>query len=171
MQVLKKMPNKLPKPKEPKVEAKASYMYPQLHRDVSKAVSPEIKKTKFYQKGEDQVVKSYKTNVMGKFRCDNDGCSNRGWGSKKVAIVIRGYSGKRYNAEVFNQRCRTCKTLGTLTLDKDSYVERIAYRLKKWEGVQLEKYDYDVNQGPPHRRDLCEGCKRGICQEADTWSD
>jgi hypothetical protein len=68
---------------------------------------------------------------MGKFRCNNNGCSNRGWGSKKVTILIRGYPENGYNAVVFNQRCMSCNGLGTLTLDENSYVKRVAYRLKK----------------------------------------
>jgi hypothetical protein len=35
----------------------------------------------------------------------------------------------------------------------DSYVERVAYRLKKWCGVELE------------RPEFCEGCKAGHCGE------
>lgn len=146
-------------------------MYPQLHHEVSKAVSPKIKKILFHEEEGSNALQEHKTNVMGKFKCGNDGCSNRGWTSKRVAIVIRGYGKNGYNAVVFNQRCQSCKTLGVFTLDENSYVERIAYRLKKWAGVRVKKPKYDENQGPPHKHELCEGCKRGVCQESKKWMD
>ena len=70
-----------------------------------------------------------------------------------------------YNAIIFNQRCESCNGLGTLTLDKNSYVERVAYRLKKWAGVRMEEQHYAGKVGSPHKSELCEGCKRGYCQE------
>ncbi|KAK2728618.1 hypothetical protein CKAH01_10748 [Colletotrichum kahawae] len=105
----------------------------------------------------------YATFVMGRFRC-NHGCVDSVWTSKKVAMVIRGYAGNGYNASVFNQRCRICENLGTFTLDKKSYIERIAYRLKKWAGVEIEPEIHVRKEGPPHLSDLCEGCKQKVCQ-------
>ena len=151
---------------KPKQEPRASYTFPWLHRDVSKAVSVEIGSTWFNNKGTKKDANNeYSTKVMGTFRCDNDGCSTHGWGSKTVAILIRGYPDNGYHAVVFNQRCRSCNKLGTLTLDKNSYVERVAYRLKKWGGVRMEVQHYTGQVGPPHERELCEGCKRGHCQQ------
>ena len=76
----------------------------------------------------------------------------------------------RYNAVVFNQRCKCCTKLGSLKLDKESYVERVAYRLKKWAGITLEKSYVAPRKGPPHESSLCEGCKRGICpQTNNSW--
>jgi len=104
---------------------------------------------------------------MGRFTCQNDGCATSGWSSKMVAILIRGYSENGYNAVVFNQRCKTCNKLGDFTLNKESYVERVSYRLKKWAGVQVEQPHYTEKTGPPHLRDFCEGCKQGYCQQSD----
>lgn len=86
-----------------------------------------------------------------------------------VTILIRGYPGNGYNAVVFNQRCKSCNWLGVFTLDKNSYVNRVAYRLKKWAGVHVEKQHYNGKTGPPHESDLCEGCKRGVCMQMDDW--
>ncbi|KAI1373494.1 zinc-binding domain-containing protein [Hypoxylon crocopeplum] len=149
-----------------KNEGDTSYTYPSLHHDVSEAVSSDISKV-WFSKQSGGARDEYSTHVMGKFKCENGGCSNHGWGSKKVAIVIREFSGNGYNAVVFNQRCRSCNKLGTLTLDNNSYVERVAYRLRKWAGVRVEKQHYDGRTGPPHRSDLCEGCKSGYCREGD----
>ena len=80
-----------------------------------------------------------------------------------MSILIGGYPGNGYNAIVFNQRCQACNRLGILTLDKDSYIERVAYRLKKGAGVRVDEQYYVGKEGPPHKPELCEGCKRGYC--------
>ena len=153
-------------------ETRESFMFPRLHQDVSKAVSNEIHSTWFNKTGGDSDAKrTYSTNVMGKFRCNNDACPSHGWTSKMVTILIRGYSRNGYNAVVFNQHCKACNGLGTLTLDETSYVERVAYRLKKWAGVPMDKQPYSEKKGPPHQRELCEGCKRGYCGESYDWED
>jgi hypothetical protein len=96
-------------------------------------------------------------------------CDTNGWSSKKVAILIRGYAENGYNATVFNQRCRTCDQLGTLALDEKSYVERVAYRIQRWAGVQVEQPYYASKGGKPHKRELCEGCKKGVCRQTSDW--
>lgn len=141
-------------------------MFPLFHQDVSNAVSDAITSPWFNStdSNKDSYVK-YSTYVMGKFQCDNDACSKDGWGSKKVGILIRGYSENGYNAVVFGQRCQSCNQLGILTLNKGSYIDRVAYRLKKWAGVPTEEQHYLVRNGPPHKSELCEGCKRGYCEK------
>ncbi|KAI0165398.1 zinc-binding domain-containing protein [Hypoxylon sp. FL1284] len=151
-------------------EAKTSYMFPTLHQDVSKAVSDDIPKIWFNTKttGSQQ---EYSTNVMGKFRCENGGCTRIGWGSKRVAILIRGFAGNGYNAVVFNQRCQSCNKLGLLALDVDSYIDRVGYRLKKWAGVRVQAPQYTPKKGLPHKTELCEGCKEGYCLEGEYEED
>ncbi|OTA99023.1 hypothetical protein M426DRAFT_325527 [Hypoxylon sp. CI-4A] len=153
-----------------KRQAKALYMFPTLHHEITKTVSSDISKIWFSKKS-DEANKEYSTHVMGKFRCDNGDCSNHGWSSKKIAILIRGFSGNGYNAVVFNQRCQSCNQLGSLMLDKTSYIERVSYRLKKWAGVKLEGQPHAITQGLPHKPELCEGCKRGYCQNRITRGD
>lgn len=90
----------------------------------------------------------------------------KGWGSKKICIVIRKYPGNGYSAQVFNQECKTCGELGRMQINANSYVERVAFRLKKWAGVAVDTPPHTERlDRPPHRSDLCEGCKRGYCQE------
>ena len=141
-------------------------MFPSLHEDVSNAVSDAIASTWFNEKDSDKdsYVK-YSTYVMGRFTCNNNSCFKKGWGSKKVAILIRGYPEDGYNAVVFNQRCESCNRLGTLTLDKRSYLERVSYRLKKWAGVPIEEQYHVQKKSLPHKSELCEGCKQGYCQQ------
>jgi hypothetical protein len=83
---------------------------------------------------------------------------------------MRGYQENGYNAVVFNQRCKLCDRLGTLTLDERSYIDRVAYRLKKWAGIQLERQYYAQIQGLPHKTDLCQGCTSGVCQQRNEWN-
>lgn len=140
-------------------------MFPSLHDAVYSEVLDDIGPTRFNGNNTDNGSNNrYSTRVMGRFTCPNDSCSTAGWGSKMVAILIRGYPGNRYNAVVFNQHCKDCNMLGILTLHEDSYVERVAYRLRVWAGVDVERPPYSPKQGPPHEREFCEGCKQGYCQ-------
>lgn len=147
-------------------DVRSSFMFPLLHQDVSNAVSDVITSPWFNGTDNDNdSCNQYSTFVMGKFQCDNDGCSKNGWGSKKVAILIRGYPQNGYNAVVFGQRCQSCYRLGILMLDKSSYIDRVAYRLKKWAGVPMGEQHHSSKSGPPHKSELCEGCKRGYCEQ------
>jgi len=145
-------------------------MFPWLDRGVSKAVAAANVNSKWVNiKDQKDSNNQYSTTVMGKFTCNNDGCPTRGWSSKTVSILIRGYPENGYNAVIFNQHCKSCNELGDLILDTDSYVERVAYRLKRWAGVQMERQHYTGSVGPPHERELCEGCKRGYCQQRNRY--
>lgn len=77
------------------------------------------------------------------------------------------YPGAEYNARVYKQRCRRCNSLGDLFLeDGGPYAERVAYRIKKWCGVEMEPSTYVVKKTKgPHEYELCEGCKAGHCKE------
>ncbi|KAK5042944.1 hypothetical protein LTR84_012000 [Exophiala bonariae] len=156
---------------EPKQETRRSFVFPWLHKDVENAVSHSMTCTWVRRSdGDKSANREYTSHVMGKFECVETACSTDGWSGKKVAIRIRGYTNNGYNAIVFNQRCRRCEQLGTFTLDKAAYIERIAYRVQKWAGVQeVEPPYYDEKKGPPHREDLCEGCKKGVCKQKDDW--
>ena len=159
----KKAPN-------PAKETRTCLTFPWHHKNVLKAVSPKMTCTWIRKRVSDTSAdREYTTHVMGDFKCMNTTCSTPGWGSKKVAIQIRGYAGNGYNAVVFNQRCKDCDELGTLHLDKKSYVERIAYRIQKWAGLQAEQPFYASKNGLPHKSELCEGCKRGVCRQTNDW--
>jgi hypothetical protein len=161
------MPNN--KPRKPKKQ-ETSFTYPKLHEKVIEAVPTQIGNTPWFNHRGDQQEpsKEWETNVMGRFHCIN-GCAQTTWTSKKVSIVIRGYNGNGYDAIVFNQRCKFCKGLGKFTLDQQSYIERISYRLQRWAGLDVEQPPYDEKEGPPHVKELCEGCKRGYCKKKN-WS-
>ncbi|KAH9225574.1 hypothetical protein K456DRAFT_1790528, partial [Colletotrichum gloeosporioides 23] len=138
--------------------------FPRLHEDVADAVSGRTIPVWAGKKTKKICNNLYKTSVMGRFTCDNGFCAKAAWISGHVAIIIRGYEDNGYNAVVYNQRCKACKQLGNLTLDEDSYVDRVSYRLQRWAGMSVELPFYEKKNTPPHRKDLCEGCKQGCCQ-------
>jgi hypothetical protein len=151
-------------------EERRTFMIPWLDQEVVDAVSNEIASPWFQENDSDEGCnKRYETYMMGKFECSNNDCSKNGWGSKKVAIVIRGYPGNGYNAVVYNQRCESCNWLGIFTPNEKSYVDLVAYRLKKWAGVAKKRPYYKKKEGLPHKRSLCEGCKSGVCRQANDW--
>lgn len=150
-------------------ETKEFFVFPELHQTVADAVSPEIPSTWFNANHPDDFNHEKYTHIMGKFTCNNTSCRKGVWGSKKVAIEIRGYEDNGYSAIVYNQRCKSCNQLGTFKLDEGSYIERVTYRLKTWAGVEMETPPFNGIQGPPHEQEYCEGCKRGKCQEGTRY--
>jgi hypothetical protein len=91
------------KPSNPKQKPKTSYMFPWLHRDVSKAAFTAEVSLRWINIKERKVSNNqYSTNVIGRFACNNDECPTCGWSSKIVSILIRGYPGNGYNVVIFN---------------------------------------------------------------------
>ena len=141
------------------------FMYQSLHDDVSHLLEEDDLHFDFHENDDSETcIKEYDTNVMGRFICRNPACGSNGWSSKMIAITIRMYPGAQYNARVYNQRCRGCNKLGKPRLD-DSYAERVAYRLKKWCGIEMDLPDYLGQSKGPHQSNLCEGCKNGHCTQ------
>ncbi|RGP74669.1 hypothetical protein FSPOR_1247 [Fusarium sporotrichioides] len=142
-------------------------MYPDLHDEVADKLD-EVQLDYTFNPNDDDhsKLKAYDTNIMGRFACNNQNCSTKGWSSMKIAITIREYSRDRYNARVYHQRCKRCKKVGEPTLNEESYVDRVVYRIKKWNGVEMERpiWGGGASKGP-HESALCEGCKNGHCRE------
>ncbi|KAK4187016.1 zinc-binding domain-containing protein [Podospora australis] len=150
-------------------------MYPSLHQDVLNVLYGKINPEPVFNEfgNDDDVEQNYSTNIMGKFKCPNRNCTTHGWSSKRVAILIRWYANHGYNAVVFNQRCKSCDHLGSLTIDENAYIERVRYRLLKFAGVQVTPPPYRGEQKGtlPHKTELCEGCKRGYCEGSVEFDD
>jgi hypothetical protein len=147
-------------------ETRTFFTFPELHQRIAEAVAPTITSTWFNPIIEAHFNTEYETNVMGNFTCENKRCRKSQWSSKVVAVWIKGYPRSGYNAMVYNQRCKSCDRLGSLKLDEESYVERIAYRLKKWAGVTVEMRPFSGTSKGPHEIEHCEGCKAGHCSRA-----
>ncbi|PMD24601.1 hypothetical protein NA56DRAFT_669106 [Hyaloscypha hepaticicola] len=140
-------------------------MFPLMHDNVSRLLNANGLHFTFHNLDDDvSCIQTYDTSIMGRFSCHNQRCRSGGWTSMKIAITIRMYEGKQYNARVYYQRCKACNLLSKPILD-DSYAERVAYRLKKWCGVELEPPEFSGQSKGPHEKDFCEGCKAGHCSE------
>lgn len=91
-------------------------------------------------------------------------CVSNGWSSKQIAITIRMYPGAQYNARVYHQCYRGCDGLSKSRLD-DSYAKRVAYHLKKWCGIVIDRPPHLHQSKGPRQSDLCKGCKDGHCTQ------
>jgi hypothetical protein len=142
-------------------------MYPALHDSVSRLLEDDSLSFSFIEIDKDHgAIEEYDTNIMGRFRCLNKACRQPGWRSKLIAITIRMYTEQIYNARVYHQRCKSCGSVSQPFPD-DSYAERLAYRLKKWSGIEMEPPSYnDGTSERPHESALCEGCRHGHCRLA-----
>jgi hypothetical protein len=162
-------PHTRPKSK-PQGLGKSWSMYPALHESVRRLLEEDDLSFTFFAIDKDKgSIEEYDTNIMGYFKCLNKVCSNKGWGSKRIAITIRMYPEQRYNARVYHQRCKSCGSPSKPFLD-DSYAQRIAYRLKKWSGIEMDRPSFTVSASKrPHESALCEGCKHGHCKEISRW--
>ncbi|KAI3317245.1 zinc-binding domain-containing protein [Xylariaceae sp. AK1471] len=140
-------------------------MRPSKHSDVSQLLEEDDLVFTFYSNDDDEgCIKMYDTWIMGYFGCHNPSCSTKGWTSGHVAITIRLYPQNKYNARIYHQHCKRCGSVSKPTLDH-TYADRVSYRIRKWCGIQLEAPPYADRTTPPHRCELCEGCKAGHCQK------
>ncbi|KAJ4251413.1 hypothetical protein NW762_011395 [Fusarium torreyae] len=144
---------------------KAWSMFPDLHGQVSTNLDEDGLDYSFNNNDDDySSINDYDSSIMGRFSCRNHKCSTNGWSSKKIPITIREYPGDRYNVRVYHQRCRQCKSLSRPKLDEKSYIDRVTYRIKKWNGVEVEAPVWSGKTNAPHEQALCEGCKDGHCE-------
>lgn len=148
--------------------AKLWSLHPKLHDDVAQLLNEEGLQLDFYNADDEETnIKEWDTNVMGRFICRNKGCHSSGWSSKKIAMTIRMYPRGLYNARVYHQRCKNCRALGRPVLDHECYAERVAYWLKKWNGIEVQRPNYSGQSRGPHDSELCEGCRAGHCPNSN----
>ena len=140
-------------------------MYSALHDNVSCLLEEDDLHFDFHENDDTKnCIKEYDTNIMGRFICRNRTCGSSGWASKMIAISIRMYPKAQYNARVYHQRCQSCNSLSKPRLD-GSYAERVAYRLKKWCGIEMDQPFHSGDSRGPHQSNLCEGCEAGHCSQ------
>ncbi|RDW83793.1 3CxxC-type zinc finger protein [Aspergillus mulundensis] len=146
---------------------KTHSMFTEQHSSVLELLKTSGLKMSFHPVDTDKgTICAKETNVVGEFICNNKPCKSKGWASGVVATVIRLYPDNRYNARVYHQRCKKCNTLSRPKLD-ESYAERVAYRLKKWNDIDVEEPVYNKESKEPHKTQLCEGCKAGHCRQSN----
>jgi len=137
-------------------------VYPSHHDDISRLLEEDDLYSNIHIIDDSESSTKYDTNIMGRFMCHNNACNFSGWSSKKIAITIRLYSGAKYNARVYHQRCEGCNRLSRPLLN-ESYAGRVVYRIQKWSGIQMDLPHYSGKSKGPHNKNLCEGCKYGHC--------
>ncbi|KAF4636009.1 hypothetical protein G7Y89_g2079 [Cudoniella acicularis] len=142
---LHKEPKSRRRPKSKAQDLDRSWsMYPALHDSVGRLLEEDDLSFTFFAIDEDKgSIEKYDTNIMGRFKCLNEVCPQTGWASKMIAITIRMYPEQQYNARVYHQRCKSCGSLSQPFPD-DSYAKRIAYRLKKWSGIEMDQPFYTM---------------------------
>ncbi|KAK2763326.1 hypothetical protein FQN54_009962 [Arachnomyces sp. PD_36] len=157
-------------PRRGRKAAKLWSLHPKLHEEVAQLLDEEGLQLDFFDTDDEKTnIQGWDTNVMGRFMCQNTGCRSNGWSSKKIAITIRMYPRQLYNARVYHQRCKNCNDVGRLVLDQACYAERVAYWLKKWNGIEVQRPDRSGQSKGPHDSALCEGCKAGHCPNSDDF--
>lgn len=162
-------------------QEKSWSMYPELHEKVSTLLQESDLICDFHKEDtDDEAMRKFDTNIEGKFECSNKKCKNKRphkWMSQRTSITIRMYRDKSYNARVYHQGCKFCKSIVRPSL-LHSYAERVAYQVKKWRHIDSEKPPPPLAcsqvGGGDHDNGLCEGCKVGHCrffkEEKDyTW--
>ncbi|KAF3018853.1 hypothetical protein E8E14_007143 [Neopestalotiopsis sp. 37M] len=149
---------------EVKVRGQGWCMYPELHEQVLRDLQTVSLSHSFHHEDDySGCIKDYDTKIMGTFRCQHNRCRGSQWSSKHIAITIRLYEGGMYNARVLSQLCGLCKN-ATRPQPDQTYVSRIAYRLKKWSGLDVEAPPYTKRSDESFNdRNLCQGCKHGHC--------
>ncbi|KAK5686895.1 hypothetical protein LTS10_001030 [Elasticomyces elasticus] len=143
-------------------------MRPALHDEVSRLLEAHNLLWEFVELDDSEgSLEEYVTSIKGTFTCTNARCcSPQTWTSWKVALTIREFSDARYNARVYYQRCRCCKSVCEPELD-GTYADRIAYRLKKWSGIAMDPPPH--SNPTPHAAHLCEGCRAGYCNHTEDF--
>ncbi|KAK6347944.1 hypothetical protein TWF718_005764 [Orbilia javanica] len=161
-QVLEPKPDAIRTLKDP---PKHWYHFPEYHDLIDSKVTGVL-----FEDTDNNGTLEWQTNLAGTFKCSKGGC-NHEWESWIIFTIIRQYELANgnigYNAKVFNQRCIKCKSLGIMTLDRDTYAERVIRRLKVWKGEKVEAIEVSSKRTLPHIERLCEGCKAGRCRAGD----
>ncbi|KAK0736331.1 hypothetical protein B0T21DRAFT_440621 [Apiosordaria backusii] len=140
----KSKPNKpkaVPGPKAHGTKAPVA-IFPHFHGKVLGAVRGSISPAPPFVTGKQNPIDDYSTFIVGSFTCENNE-----W-----------YPDNGYNAQLFNQECKICGELGRMQINVNVYVERVAFRLKKWAGVSVDTPPYTERlDRPPYRSDLYKG--------------
>ncbi|KAG5760577.1 hypothetical protein H9Q72_011318 [Fusarium xylarioides] len=141
-----------------------SSMYPELHSLIAENLEEDGLEYTFRQNDQKVGIKrAYDTKVIGEFTCPKRKCRIHRWFSNSIAIRIREYEGHQYNVQVYHQRCSHCEQPTRAKLKELAYADRVAYYLKKWNGINAVPPTIEVDHKSNHMKELCEGCKKGHC--------
>ncbi|KAF0637071.1 hypothetical protein FPSE5266_06962 [Fusarium pseudograminearum] len=142
-----------------------SSMYPELHGYVAESLGEELEYTFRDHDTKVDIKRQHDTSIFGDFTCGRVKCDHHFWHSNCIAITIREYDDESYNVLVYHQLCSTCKKPTRADLDKPMYGERVAYNLKKWNGIHVKQVERKVDRNGDHKEHLCQGCIKGHCKK------
>ena len=152
-----------------KGETRTSFMFPSLHEDVVNAVSHSMSSTWFCESDSDRGVNNkYSTHVMGKLRCKN-ACGTNIWSSKKVAILIRGYAENGYKCCSVQSALKDLRQARHFDSGREIICRTSRIQNPEVGGRSSEQQHHASKGGKPHKREFCEGCKRGVCRQTNGW--
>ncbi|KAL4784436.1 zinc-binding domain-containing protein [Aspergillus varians] len=139
-------------------------LHPTLHDDVARLLDEDDLHLDFFNVDDEETnIEERDTNIVGRFICRNRRCNSSGWSSGKVPVTIRMYPRQQYNARVYHQRCKKCDVVARPILDR-TYAERVAYWIRKWNGIEVERPPISGRSSGPHESARCEGCRAGHCR-------
>ncbi|KAF5983511.1 hypothetical protein FBULB1_3731 [Fusarium bulbicola] len=145
-------------------EEPKSSMYPELHSLIAESLAEDGLEYTFRQNDQKIDIKRvFDSRVIGEFTCDRRRCNKRTWSSNSVAIRIREYEGHQYNVKVYHQECKRCNQPSRPEIEKLSYVNRVSFRIKKWNGIEAKPMHLEVASKGGHMERLCVGCQQGHC--------
>ncbi|QPC74683.1 hypothetical protein HYE68_005435 [Fusarium pseudograminearum] len=143
--------------------APKSSMYPTLHEYIVRALGKKLKYSFRDHNTKVDIKRQSDTTVIGKFECRRPNGHRHKWNSNCIAITIREYRDRSYNVLVYHQRCSKCLRPTRAEVDKHLYAERVAFYLKRWNGVKAKRVERHVSPNGDHMEKLCQGCKEGHC--------
>ncbi|KAF9778540.1 hypothetical protein IL306_003762 [Fusarium sp. DS 682] len=141
-----------------------SSMYPEFHYYVAENLEEDGLDYTFRDHDTKVDIKrTYDTKITGKFTCSRRSCPGHEWHSNSISMRIREYPNNQYNVQVYHQQCKNCKKPTRAELEKLFYADRIAYHIKRWNGIDAKQIERKVEPNGKHIERLCEGCKKGHC--------
>ncbi|KAK6717080.1 hypothetical protein SNK05_000282 [Fusarium graminearum] len=156
--------NEVPHDPATRIEpAQKSSIYPELHGYVAESLGEKLEYTFRDHDTKVDIKRELDNTTIGKFICGRPKCVSKRWHSNSIAITIREYEDKSYNVLVYHQLCSICEKPTRAKLDKLMYGDRVSYHLKKWNGIHVKELECKVHHNGEHKKELCQGCKKGHC--------
>ncbi|KAF5562665.1 hypothetical protein FNAPI_3104 [Fusarium napiforme] len=103
------------------------------------------------------------TSTMSRCTVSNAWFSNsiairiREYEGNHIAIRIREYEGNQYNVKVYHQQCSRCETPIRAMLKQQAYADRVAFHIKRWNGIDIKPPNIEVEPKVNYSKELYRG--------------